>query len=374
MKYLLPLMAVCLLLAALSQWHTSQYTIPGTPYKHFTDWAYLLIIVILAIFAGTRVRYNDTLNYMRAFEKAQPLSVFLSDPRNFNLFRNPLFELYRSFLKTYTDNARWLILTSSVFTQVCFIRFIKRYSEDFTLSIFLYFTLGTFAFSLAAIKQVLAMAIITLAFPYLERHKWVRYYLMVLIAMMFHTYAIVYVMLPLFRRRPWKMFTFFFMAVMMLILFNFEEALTAFMNQANDLGKTLSDEEVFGEATINIFRLAVYAIPPLISLLLSRWALAGNTEMDNILIHMSIISFAFMSLGTQAGANMFGRMANFFEIGTLCCLPKMLRKSFEKQSFYMISCVAAICFLGFFYYANVVKLDFSIWYRRESLLSLLFGR
>lgn len=371
MKYLLPLMAVCLLLAALSQWHTAQYSVTGSRYQRFSDWAYFLLCVILVIFAGSRVRYNDTLNYMRAFAKAQPLSVFLADPKNFSLFSNPLFELYRSVLKTYTDNPRWLIFTTAAFTQICLLRFIKRYSQNFVFSMYLYFTLGTFVFTMAAIKQVMAMAILTLAFPYLEQHKWGRYYLVVLVAMMFHTYAVVYAMLPLFRRRPWKTFTFVFVAVMAVVLINFEEALTAFMDQANDLGKTLSDEEVFGDATINVFRLAVYAVPPIISLLLRKWVLTDSSERDNIMIHMSIISFAFMSLGTQAGANMFGRMANYFELGTLCCLPTMLKKSFETMSFRLISLIACIGFLGFFYYANAVKLDFSVWYQMESLLDLL---
>lgn len=373
MTYLLPLMAVCLLLAALSQWHTYQYAAHGRAYNRFTDVAFFLIVVILSVFAGSRVRYNDTVNYMRAFLKVPTIDVYLSTPGMLNFFRNPLFMLFQSLLRTYTDNPQWLILTTSVFTQTCFIRFIKRYSENFTFSIFLYFTLGTFVFSLAAIKQILAMAIMTLAFPYLERHKWGRYYLVVLIAMMFHTYAVVYAMLPFFRVRPWKTFTFVFVAVMTVILFNFEETLAAFMDQANDLGKTLTDAEVFDDATINVFRLAVYAIPPLISLLLRRWALAGNSEMDNIMIHMSIISFAFMSLGTQAGANMFGRMGNYFEIGTICCLPMMLKKSFETRSFRLISVIACICFMGFFYYANAVKLDFSVWYQMESLLDLLRG-
>jgi hypothetical protein len=74
--------------------------------------------------------------------------------------------------------------------------------------------------------------------------------------------------------------------------------------------------------------------------------------MDHILIHMSIISMAFMLMGTQAGANMFGRMAHYFEIGTLCCLPAMIDKPFEKTSARFIAACAIIGFLGFFVYAN----------------------
>lgn len=371
MTYLLPLMAISILFAGLSQWHTNQYTIAGKPYNRFTDVAFFFLVLILCLFAGLRTRYNDTMNYMRAFIKAPDLQGFLADPESWNPFTNPLFNLYESILKTFTNDPQVLIFTTSVFSQTFIIRFIKKYSNHFVFSIFLYFTLGTFTFTLAAIKQVLAMTILTLAFPCLERHKWGRYYLVVFIATMFHTYAVVYAMLPFFRIRPWKAFTFIFVAVISVVLFNFEEALTAFMDQANDLGKTISDTEVFHDATINVFRLAVYAVPPLISLLLMRWALSDNSEIDNILIHMSIISFAFMSLGTQAGANMFGRMANYFELGTICCLPKMLDKSFEKQSFRLISLIACVCFMGFFYYANAVKMDFAEIYQMTNIWDML---
>lgn len=371
MKLLLPLMAVSVFLAALSQWHTAQYSIAGTKYNRFTDWAYFLLVVILIFFAGLRTRYNDTANYMRSFLLASDLQGFLSDPENFNLFSNPLFDLYESFLKTFTSDPQVLIFTTAAFSQFCLVRFIKRYSEHFAFSIFLYFTLGTFVFSLAAIKQVLAMSIMTLAFPSLEKKHWGRYYLVVLIAMMFHTYAVMYAILPFFRARPWKTFTFVFIAVMAVILMNFEEALTAVMDQADELGKSMSETEVFDDATINVFRLAVYAVPPLLSLFLSRWVLYDSTEMDNIMIHMSVISLAFMSLGTQAGANMFGRMGNYFEMGTIICLPRMLHKAFETASYRLISLLACVGYLGFFYYANAVKLDFGEIYQMVNILDLL---
>ena len=49
-------------------------------------------------------------------------------------------------------------------------------STNFVFSIFLYFTLGTFCFTLAALKQVLAMSVLMLAMPALERKQWLLYY------------------------------------------------------------------------------------------------------------------------------------------------------------------------------------------------------
>ena len=135
------------------------------------------------------------------------------------------------------------------------------------------------------------------------------------------------------------------------------------MEQANELGKTLAEYEVFDSYTINIFRLAVYAVTPVLSIVFRKWILQNSSKMDHILIHMSIISLACMSMGTQSGANMFARMAMYFELGTICCLPQMLKKTFDDRSYRLVSVVAAVCFFGFFVYANAIAGDFGQDYR-----------
>lgn len=165
------------------------------------------------------------------------------------------------------------------------------------------------------------MAILTLAIPCIEQKKWVRYFVLVFISMLFHTYAIAFAVLPLLVLRPWRRFTFLFVLAVVVLMMNFESAITEFMEQANDLGKTLTEYEVFDDNTTNLFRLAVYAVPPLVSFLLQKWIFPNSTKMENVFIHMSIISLAFMSMDTQSGANMFARMATYFELGTICSLP-----------------------------------------------------
>lgn len=363
MTKLLVVFAAALVLAYISEQNTKAALASGHRYSVRNDLAYILLAVVLVLFTGLRTNYNDTGNYITGFRKAPGLAEWFRNPDNLNPFKNPLFYLFQSLLKSYTSNAQWLIFISALITQLCFLRFFKRYSEHFFFSIFVYFTLGTFVFTLAAIKQVLGMAIVTLAFPYLEKKKLVPYYLIVIIAMLIHTYAIAFALLPLFRVRPWRMFTFLFVAVMVVLMMNFEEAITAFMEQANDLGKTLADYEIFDKNTINIFRLAVYAVPPVISFFFQKWIFAEKPKLGNVFTHMSIISLAFMIMGTQAGANMFARMAMYFELGTICILPGMLESIFEERSFRLVSAIAAVCFFGFFMYANAVAGDFGQDYR-----------
>ena len=370
---LLSVFAVSLSLAYISDHNKKVVLTAGKRYTVWRDWAYLLLVMILVLFTGLRTSYNDTWNYISDYKAAPTLFEFLAEPKNLNPFKNPIFYLYQSLLRTLGFDAKMLIFLSSLFAQVYFILFFKRYSEKFVFSIFLYFTLGTFVFSLAAIKQVLAMAVLTLAFPYLEKKKWLPYFFLVIVAMLIHTYALAFAVLPFFSVRPWRKFTFLFVLGMVIVMLNFEEAITAFMEQANDLGKTLADEEIFDNQQVNILRLSVYAVTPLISLVFQKWVLHDASKTDNVLIHMSIISLAFMSMGTQTGANMFGRMGNYFELGTICCLPKMLDNIFDKRSCSLVSGIAIVCFMAYFVYANAININFDQAYQSISLWKFLFA-
>ena len=371
MLKLLAVFAASLILAYISERNTKAIRAAGHHYSVCNDWAYILLVVILTLFAGLRTQYNDTWNYFKIYRAAPVLSDFLAIPENLNIFKNPLFYAFQSFLKTCGFDGQMLIFISSIFTQMCFVGFIKRYSRDFTFSIFLYFTLGTYVLSLAAMKQVLGMAVAMLAFPSLEKRQWGKYYFVVFLAMLIHTYALAFAVLPFFCVKPWRAFTFVFVSVVVIVMVNFEETITAFMEQANDLGKTLTESEVFHDATINVFRLSVYAVLPLISLIFQKWVFCNSSRLDHVLVHMSIISFAFMCMGTQAGANMFGRMGNYFEMGIICTLPWMLRQVFNIQSRKLVSGIACICFMGFFIYANAINIQFDVHYKAMTLWQFL---
>lgn len=365
------LLAAAVALAWFSEQYQWKCQASGQPYRLSRDWAYCALLAILILFSGLRTSYNDTGTYLAGYANATGLRHFLENSSNLNPFRNPLFYAYQSLLRSTLDNAQFLIFSTSLFSQICFLRFFKRYSTNFTLSVFIYITLGTFCFTMAAIKQVVAMAVLTLAFPFLEQRKYIRYFLLVYVAMLFHTYALTFIFLPLFTDRPWKPFTYIFIALTFVILLNFQDAISAFMDQANDLGKVMSEAEIFDNHSVNIFRLLVYMVPPAASLLFQRWLFYDSDQMDHILVHMSIISMAFMFLGTESGANMFGRMATYFELGTICCLPRMLEKIFDKASYRLVRKIAVFCFLGYFTYAYGISMNFTTEYSAMSLWTFI---
>ena len=289
-----------------------------------------------------------------------------------HILQNPAFKIYTALMRTLTDNYHIYFMIPAFFVQYAFVRFIRKYSPSFVLGIGLYFLLGTYVFSIAAMKQTIAMAFLLLAIPYLLEKKYLPFLLLVFTAFLFHTYAITFVILPLFTVRPWSFRTFLLIVAVLLVMDNFETAIGSFLDYAGESGKEIAEYEVFDNSSINGLRVAVYAVCPALCFLLRRYLfLSKEDEPYQLLIHMSIISVAIMSLGTISGANMFGRMAQYFEFGMICGLPWIITKSFEPKSAKLVAALGACCFFAYFFYAYQINLVFDDHYRTITLFQFL---
>lgn len=363
MSKLLITFALCVLLAYMAQ-RNSDYRPIGEkqPWNVYV----LLIIVVFSLFAGLRTGYNDTAHYRKGYQLIETIDVFLNDSENLKWTANPLFYGVTSLLKTWGVDIQLYFMLFAILDTALLVRFVQRYAPEkyFTFGVFMFFTLGTAVFSLAATKQITAMAIFTLGVPSLLEKKWLRYCLIVLLAGLTHTYAFMLVLLPLFLGKPWHGWTLILVGVTLAVLFTFENTIQGFLELADSYGKHLAEEEVLDSHTMNPLRVAVYSVVPALSLIYRRDLEIHMRREHNLLINMSIFSLMFMLMATMAGANMFGRMATYFELGTICALPWMVDKLFTGKTRWLVYRVAIVCFIGFFLYDNK---DFSMFYRSIKL-------
>ena len=371
MNTLIPILIFGLLFAHLTEKTTLGVYGDGTRQTTQNKLFFFALLCVLAFHAGLRTTYNDTGAYIRGFNESPTVFALLNAER-MHILTNPAFKVYTAIVHDLTDNYHIYFLIPAFFVQYAFISTIRRYSASFTLGIGLYICLGTYVFSLAAMKQTLAMAILMLGIPKLQDKKYLQYYLLVFVAFLFHTYAIAFAVLPLLAVKPWKAHTFILLFVVFVIMQNFESIIGSFLDYANEQGKDVAEYEVFDNAQVNIFRVAVYAVVPLLSLCLRAHLFRDEYDSCyNVLIHMSIISFSFMLLGTVNGANMFGRMANYFEFGMICSLAWIVRRAFTRESARIITIVAVGCFLFYFYYAYKITLDFDEHYRAVTIVQFV---
>lgn len=312
----------------------------------------IFITVLLSSVLGLRTGYNDTGAYINGFLNAPDIYDLLAKPENFDLLKNPLFELYTSLVRTFTDNYHIYFMISGIFVSWSMVSFIHKVTDNssFALTLFTYFTLGTYLFSLAAMKQTIAMAILTYAILALLDKKYIRFVLIVGLAGLFHTYAFALFILPLLMANPWCLRTYVIVGITIATMLTFQNSITALLEYADSIGKGVSEEMVFSGAGMNLMRVAVYSIIPIVSLLCKHILTPQMDTKQKLFIHMSIISFMFMLLASINGANMFGRMARYFEIGAICSFPWVIRHLFTYESQRVVRCVFICSFFAFFAY------------------------
>lgn len=352
MKELLIILVIVTGLAYLSQKESMKIT-NGDGRKHW-DIYLIFLLIFLILFAGLRTSYNDTQNYIASFRISVGFKEFIANPENINLLNNPLFYGFQSIIRSFTDNANVLFLICAIIVNVLNVRFIKRNVDinNFAFSMFLYVALGTLMLSIAAQKQILAMSILTLAISSLIEQKYIKYFLIVFIAGCVHSYAWMFLFFPLFGKKIWGFRTFVLLFFTIGIMLTFQNTIESLMKVADQAGKDIPVEEVFDGNRMNLFRVAVYSVVPLTALFFKKRIKGTLDRRYSIFIQMSIVCMIFMLLGTMNGANMFGRSANYFEMGIICSMPWIIKQLFTKQSVMIVSIVASICFISFYLYDN----------------------
>ena len=348
MRMILVILMIITGLAYLSQNQSIKHN------RKTKDFFYIALVVFMVLLVGLRMGYNDTLNYRTGFINSVDFTTFISDSENLELMSNPLFYGFQALIRTFTDNYSILFMICAVFVNVSFVRFIKKHSdsEDFGFSMFMYVCLGTLMLSMAAQKQILTMAILTYALDALFDRKYFKYYIIVFLAGMCHTYAWLFLFLPVMGDKPWNIYTYMMLGVTMLIMSYFQNAIESFVEIADSVGKDIATEEVFDGNQMNLMRVAVYALIPIVSFVFQGRLYKVMDRKHGIMIQMCTISMMFMLMGTLNGANMFGRSANYFEVGMIIVLPWIVKQLFTKQSSKIILSVALVCFLGFYIVDN----------------------
>ena len=72
-------------------------------------------------------------------------------------------------------------------------------------------------------------------------------------------------------------------------------------------------------------------------------------------------------IGLIQGANLFARMAAYYEIALSISFPWMIRKIFDKKSAQFLTIIATACFFGYFLYEFGVSKSFDSGYRAITL-------
>ena len=358
MTRLWSVLAVSLVIALIIDFRDKNYTLAGSKKKDvfFT----FLLCVILSFFCGLRTWGNDTVTYREIYDYLTPdLTGFFAG--EMPDFADGIgFSFVNSLLKTFQLTFQDTLVVYAFLTVVPYVYFVRRYSGSMVFGVFLMFTTGFYTFALAAIKQCMATALCLLAVDAILHKKWIRYFVFIAMAMLFHPYSIVYILVPIMMFRPWTKRTFIYMAIFVVIGFLLEDLLGIVLDITDMIGADY-DELSFIGAGVNIFRVFVAFVPLMLATVGGRKTFEYSTTTDNLMFNLAMLNALFMFVGLFGTANYFARLANYFLPGQIIAIPFLIKRwKPEVRLFFVVTCVVG--YLGYFVYENSIIRPFDYGY------------
>lgn len=353
---------------------------PQTGRRHFmlrkADIFMIVVIVWMTCFSFLRTSYNDTWNYIYAWNSSDGARAFLESGGLLDLTGNPLSNLWREISHDISNNYHIYFFPPALLSSFAAVKLLKRYSVDPAFSMLIFFSLGTYITYVAALKQCFAIFFLLLSIPYAIDRKYIRFYLLVFLAILFHTHAFMFAIVPLLFGKPWGKTSIGFLLAAIFAMATYDATLGAFMEYAQSIGALVAEIEVFDNNPINILRVIVYWVPALLALAFRKRLFSNSTRTENLFVNMSMVSAFILMIGLIQAANLFARMAAYFEIATAIALPWMIKKLFKKRSAQFITICAAVLYFGYFLYEFGVSKDFGNDYSAITLwqfVTSLFG-
>lgn len=339
--------------------------------RHFllykADIFIVLTIAWICCFSFLRESYNDTLTYIDGFDAAVSLSEGFESGMFTKWFDNPMSMLYRSLIRSFTDNYHIYFFVPALLNSFAVVKLFKRYSINPAFSMLIYFSIGTYVTYIAAMKQCFAMFFLLMALPYAIEKKYVRFYLLVVVAILFHTHAFMFAILPLLFGKPWGKTIWIGLGVTLLSMATYDVTLGAFMEYAQSLGALVAESEVFDGHQINFLRVIVYWIPGILALVFRRRLFSDSSRTENLFVNMAIVSAFILMIGLVEGANLYARMAAYFEIAVAISMPWMIKKLFTKESAQLVTGIAVVLYFGYFLYEFGISKGFGSDYSATTL-------
>ena len=348
--------------------------------RHFlrrkSDVFMVIVIAWMTCFSFLRTSYNDTAIYIMSFRNAQSIAEGIANGSFTDWTGNPWSVLYRSIIRELTDNYHIYFFFPALLSSFAIVKLCKRYSVNPSLSLTIFFSLGTYTMYIAALKQSIAIFFLLWAIPYAVEKKYVKFYVLLLMAVMIHAHAFMFAIVPLLFDKPWGRKTWILLAATLFAMATYHSTFGKFMTYAQSIGLLVAEIELFDNHSINILRVMVYWVPALMALFFRERLFYNSTRTENLFVNMSIVSAFILTIGLVQGANLYARMAAYFEVATIIALPWMINGVFNNRSAKFVSTSAYILYFIYFFYENAINRGFEYDYNAITLwqfIQSLFG-
>lgn len=333
----------------------------GEQVEHWDVLPAILMVLPYIIWAGFRKEFGDTYVYRMGFQKAigdlsQIPGLFTTNQKD------PGYSVFLIFFKWLFGNQEELFFTIiAAFQLTCVALIFRRYSTNYWACIFLFVVSTDYlSWTHNGMRQFIAVAIIFAGFPYLVNKEYIKMILLILLASLFHGSALL--MIPvvfIVQGHAWNRKT-VIMLVATAVVIAYIDRFTPILNdllQDTQYDDMMTNEIWSTDDGTNIFRVAVYSVPALLSLFGLKYIRTEKNPIMDICVNCSIVTMALYLVAAVSSGIYIGRLPIYTTLQGYIALPWMIDKIFERRSAKMVRYVMHGAYLVFFYYQMGVTWD-----------------
>lgn len=156
-----------------------------------------LLIWFIAISAFQFKVGTDMVYYMYEYENLNLNGFTINNLISNNGSRQPGWMTLCYFCRFITKDFLLLKLIQAIFVNIAIFSFFKRETKYVFVAIFLYALISYLVINFNLMRQSIALGFALYGFSYLRKKKYIKYYIFVLLAFLFHNSALILIPLPL---------------------------------------------------------------------------------------------------------------------------------------------------------------------------------
>ena len=320
--------------------------------------ALAISFVLITLVAAIR-KYTvgaDTIQFYRAY------TLILRDSSwDYTNFRyEPGFYYLCKILGYINKDAQILIIVTSIFINFSVYRFIEKNSPGYLLSTILYIIMNCFFSNMNIMRQAVALAILLFGFEFLKEKKYIKYILVICIAILFHNVSFAALLLLIFSILPNKKSIYFIEIILALITFLLYKQ---FFNILT-LGFGYSGYATSEYGVSNYFGAVLSALEILlIMLFLFFSSYKKNIKFDNKNIRLfSIAEILYIWFDLLViRMNIFNRISGLFSIYNIILIPIIFEhmKKYNKDNYKIATTIFFTIYIASFIIISLYRPE---WY------------
>lgn len=293
--------------------------------KKFLKLCFVLFFIVLFL----RKPYSDLNTYIVYFRYISNLNI----SQFFGLKYEFLYKFLNLLIGKITANEKVFITIVDLITLVGPYFFIKRYSKNYFFSVLLFLAIGTYYMQFFIIRQALAISFLLLSIKYLSEKNFPKFAGMVIIATLFHTASLLFIVVyfvVLFNNKDFnrKLVLWILLFMLLYIFRNQISSLSLLGRYSYYLGSKYSfSGEGYGKLLLYIL---------LMFFVLAFYKKSVIEDIDsNIMFTIMLICIAIQIMSTNIAV--ISRLANYFCMGYTILPANGLQniKRADSKAFFM---------------------------------------